>query len=282
MRRLTYCLVALACLTLVAAGCSDDDDTGGYGQHTDAGTQDTTPDVTPDVTAEPDAEPCEDGLERCGGECVDLNESRDHCGSCRASCFEWTGTCMDGTCVCNDDQETYCAGDCVDLSADNDHCGQCGLSCAGGAPDEREVCHASECKTLVERVAELTDEARSTETDCDSEGVFPPTGGLRIDPALTEAAQAHADDMAENVFMDHTGSDGSSPGTRVGRTEYPSTAVGENVARGYSTPEAVVQGWLDSDGHCSNIMNDRWEAIGVGIAESEGGELFWAQVFGPE
>jgi hypothetical protein len=279
--KLAYCLLALACLTFVAAGCADDDtDTDSHGQHTDAGTAD----VTPDVTSEPDVDPvtCDDGLSNCRGECVDLNESRENCGRCRATCFEWTGTCTEGTCVCNDEDETYCGDDCFNLTDDRQHCGQCGLECAGGEANEREVCHDSVCKTRIERVTELTVLARSTETNCDTEGVFPPTGGLRIDPELNVAAQAHADDMAENVFMNHTGSDGSGPGGRVGRTAYPTTAVGENIARGYSTSEDVVQGWIDSDGHCSNIMNDRWKAIGVGIAVSEGGEMFWAQVFGPE
>lgn len=56
------------------------------------------------------------------------------------------------------------------------------------------------------------------------------------------------------------------------------TGCGENIAAGYATPEAVVQGWMNSPGHRANILNERFEEIGVGVAEAKG-SLYWTQLF---
>lgn len=53
---------------------------------------------------------------------------------------------------------------------------------------------------------------------------------------------------------------------------------GENIAIGYSTPEAVMDGWMNSPGHRANIMSSYATSIGIGCYESEGG-LYWTQTF---
>jgi uncharacterized protein YkwD len=72
--------------------------------------------------------------------------------------------------------------------------------------------------------------------------------------------------MATNRFLDHTGSDGSTPGERITREGYPWVAYGENIAVGYPTVSAVIQGWLLSEGHCRNIMTREFTEIGAGYA----------------
>ena len=95
------------------------------------------------------------------------------------------------------------------------------------------------------------------------------------------AAQGHSEDMAANNFMAHEGSDGNGPGFRANAAGYPSGFVGENVARGYRTADAVVDGWIDSDGHCNNLMNGQYNEIGIGYAVNPNtGEPFWTQLFG--
>jgi uncharacterized protein YkwD len=94
---------------------------------------------------------------------------------------------------------------------------------------------------------------------------------------LASAAQKHARDMAENDFFDHTGSDGSTLVIRVEREEYQWSAVGENVAWGPRSVMDVVQGWLDSPGHCSNIMSSEFTEMGAAFDENGN---YWVQVFG--
>lgn len=102
---------------------------------------------------------------------------------------------------------------------------------------------------------------------------------LAISDQLTQAAQGHAEDMAATSTLSHTGSDGSSPWDRILATGYTYSAAAENVAAGYQTPESVVQGWMNSEGHRNNILNCDLTEIGVGYALSPTNVPFWTQVF---
>ncbi|GGK82812.1 hypothetical protein Sme01_16840 [Sphaerisporangium melleum] len=118
-------------------------------------------------------------------------------------------------------------------------------------------------------VARLTNVARQ-EQGC---------GPLRIDEKLRAAARGHSDDMAAKGYFDHTSADGRSPWDRIKAASYTSNMFAENIARGQATPEAVVQGWLNSPGHRANIMNCKLKAIGVGVHFGKGGP-WWTQDFG--
>ena len=96
---------------------------------------------------------------------------------------------------------------------------------------------------------------------------------------LATAARLHSADQAAHNEMSHTGSDGSSPWARARRAGYQQ-AIGENVAVGYRTPEAVMTGWMNSPGHRANILNCDARAIGVGVAAARNGTLYWTQMFG--
>lgn len=124
-------------------------------------------------------------------------------------------------------------------------------------------------------VLALVNDARSNGADCGSAGSFGAAGPLAMQENLRCAARVHSMDMVERGYFDHTNPDGESPWDRMARAGYSHRTAGENIAAGYPTAEAVVQGWLDSDGHCSNIMNDGFEEIGVGLFDRH-----WTQVFG--
>jgi uncharacterized protein YkwD len=83
---------------------------------------------------------------------------------------------------------------------------------------------------------------------------------------LADAAYKHSADMATNHLFSHTGSDGSSPATRISQEGYHWNAMGENIAYGYPTVEDVIQGWLGSEGHCQNMMSPMFTEIGAAIA----------------
>lgn len=108
---------------------------------------------------------------------------------------------------------------------------------------------------------------------------------LRVNPQLVQAAQAHSEDMAFNDFFSHTGSDGSAPWDRIEDTGYDWREAGENIAAGYTTPQAVMTGWMNSDGHRANILRCSYEEIGVGYVyiQSDPGSVnyrhYWTQVF---
>jgi uncharacterized protein YkwD len=104
-------------------------------------------------------------------------------------------------------------------------------------------------------------------------------GTVKVNTKLARAARLHSQDQAEHNNMSHTGSDGSSPWQRSERAGY-TNAIGENVAMGYRTPAAVMDGWMNSDDHRANILNCDAKAIGVGLAYASDGSPYWTQMFG--
>jgi uncharacterized protein YkwD len=112
---------------------------------------------------------------------------------------------------------------------------------------------------------------------------------LSSDGKLTLAAQNHSRDMATNDFFDHSGSSGSSVADRISAAGYSWRTVGENIAAGYSSPEAVVAGWMESAGHRRNILNCAYVHTGIGyLYQSDDAPLagaswpyyrYWTQVF---
>lgn len=107
-----------------------------------------------------------------------------------------------------------------------------------------------------------------------AEGAPCSTGGkppLTYDSELGLASLNHSIDMAVNNYFSHTGLDGSSPWDRVARTKFAGQPLGENIAAGYSL-SAVVKGWIDSPGHCTNIMSSSANTMGFGWASKNGSD----------
>ncbi len=134
--------------------------------------------------------------------------------------------------------------------------------------------------TREEDMLPLVNAHRSQGANCGSEGNFGPAPALSIHPALRCAARAHSKDMADNDFFSHTNLMGEGPGQRIAKTGYSYFTWGENIAAGNATPEATVEQWMNSDGHCANIMNPTFEHIGIGYAPGGQWGHMWTQVFG--
>jgi uncharacterized protein YkwD len=109
---------------------------------------------------------------------------------------------------------------------------------------------------------------RKSGYDCGSQGYFAPAKPLAWSSALQSAASGHSVDMATHNYFSHTGLDGSDPGDRITRAGYAWSTWGENIAAGYDTVREVVDGWMQSDDHCANIMNPGFRDMGLACAES--------------
>lgn len=134
--------------------------------------------------------------------------------------------------------------------------------------------------TVRARVVELVNAARVHGRKCGQER-YPAAPPLSVSRDLNDAAAGHARDMARRKYFEHRGRDGSQPRDRVLRAGYKSRLTGENIALGPVSAEEVVAGWLDSPGHCANIMDARFQEIGVGVATGRGrGQIYWVQNFG--
>jgi len=109
---------------------------------------------------------------------------------------------------------------------------------------------------------------------------YDPAPPLTMHPQLRTSARLHSQDMANQDYFDHTSLDGRSLTDRTSAAGYSGGFVGENIALGQPTAEAVVEAWMESPGHCRNIMNPNFRYLGVGRADNAMSTPYWTQNFG--
>ena len=93
---------------------------------------------------------------------------------------------------------------------------------------------------------------------------------------LSRVARYKSQDMKEKKYFSHTSPTYGSPFEMMRSFGISYRTAGENIARGYATPKAVVDGWMNSSGHRANILNSSFKEIGVGYVP-EGN--YWTQMF---
>ncbi|MCL2573876.1 MAG: CAP domain-containing protein [Defluviitaleaceae bacterium] len=90
---------------------------------------------------------------------------------------------------------------------------------------------------------------------------------------LAASAQAHSADMAQNNNFSHDSSDGTSFSERIAALAIPNVVgMAENVIAGFQTPEAMMEGWMNSEGHRANILNPSLTHIGIGFYHLQGSQ----------
>lgn len=132
---------------------------------------------------------------------------------------------------------------------------------------------------LASRALQLVNEVRARGTRC-GERSFGPAPPVRLSGTLAVVALGHATDMAAHNYFEHEDLAGRSPAERVRAVGYREKLVGENIAYGPKSAEEVVQGWLDSPGHCENIMDPRFAEMGIAYAAGHASKrgLYWVQL----
>lgn len=135
-------------------------------------------------------------------------------------------------------------------------------------------------KTFADQTLERINAARAIARKCGTADA--PAVGPMVWHAQTElAALAHAQYLQQNNQFSHTGSGGSSVGDRLTATGYVWQTVGENIAAGYTDLATVLQGWLDSPGHCVNLMNGSFTDLGVALVNGTSSNTYrtyWGMV----
>lgn len=86
---------------------------------------------------------------------------------------------------------------------------------------------------------------------------------------LNTAAEAKLNDMFLKNYWDHTGPGGETAWDFMEKKGYQYEVAGENLARGFSDPEEVVVAWMRSPSHRENILNNRFQEIGIAIGTGE-------------
>jgi uncharacterized protein YkwD len=128
------------------------------------------------------------------------------------------------------------------------------------------------------RALQLINDVRARGIHCGDE-LFGPAPPVTLSGTLAGVALGHASDMAEKNYFEHVDPAGQSPADRVRAVGYSEKLVGENIAYGPKSVDEVVRGWLDSPGHCENIMDPRFAEMGLGLAAGRAKRgLYWVQV----
>lgn len=303
VHRFNRALVVLTCLGALIA-CTGEivqSDLGGASGDAGLGDPPTEPDAdpgAPDGGTPPtgaDASPvasCGDGTcggnETCGNCASDCGACQagcgdgvcnggEDCGSCAADCGSCGGSCGDGTCNgLGGESCTACAADCntTEVVCGNGECqdGETAQSCRPDCgPGEWPLTWAQ----WEDEVVVLINQHRAAGTDCPNGQLKDPVGPLAMNGQLQTAARLHSWDMSVSGYFDHDSCNGRTPWQRAAAQGY--AATGETIGGAYPSPAAMVDGWMNSSGHCNILMSGSRTEVGVGYANEGGGK--WTGLF---
>lgn len=137
---------------------------------------------------------------------------------------------------------------------------------AQNQPQMNQSVEESEVSAFEQEVVNLTNEERAKQG-------LPP---LTLDKELSAVAGDKSLDMQRNDYFSHNSPTYGSPFDMMKAYGIDYRTAGENIAMGQTSPEQVVEGWMNSAGHRQNIMNPNFTHIGVGyVAEGN----YWTQMF---
>ncbi len=102
---------------------------------------------------------------------------------------------------------------------------------------------------------------------------------LKINTKLSQVAELKAEDLRDLGYFSHTSPTYGSPFDMMKQFGISYTSAGENIAKGQKTPDSVMNGWMNSQGHRENILNANYTEIGVGYVTDRNGGTYWVQMF---
>ena len=127
--------------------------------------------------------------------------------------------------------------------------------------------------TDAEKLIALTNQARL-------ENNLPP---LVLNAALNQAAFNKAKNLLKEQYFSHNSPEGKKFSQWIAEVDYPYLIIGENLAMGFNSDDAIIQAWLASPKHRQNILEPRFKEIGLVVLKGEfNGEIakMVVQIFG--
>ncbi|RJG02719.1 CAP domain-containing protein [Noviherbaspirillum sedimenti] len=136
---------------------------------------------------------------------------------------------------------------------------------AGAALPAAQTCGlANFQQELLDRINQI----RATARACGSlsYAAAPP---VKWNDKLFNAAAGHSADMAAKNYFSHTSQDGRSFSQRITNAGYGWRAAGENIAAGQTSVAQVMTAWVNSPGHCANLMSKNFTEVGVACVKND-------------
>jgi uncharacterized protein YkwD len=111
---------------------------------------------------------------------------------------------------------------------------------------------------------------------------YAPAAALSWNTKLLQAATGHSNDMATNNYFSHTSLDGRTFTQRILAAGYSYSAAGENIAAGQTSVQDVMTAWINSPGHCQNMMTATFQDIAVACVRNDAStyRLYWTMELG--
>lgn len=164
------------------------------------------------------------------------------------------------------------------------------LAACGGSGDQgepsplgvetRDVDPQTAAVMLASETVKRVNEARAVKRTCGTQE-FEPAGPVKWNVDAEQAALAQSTWMqTQNVFSHHGDKDGT-VAERLTDAGYAWSTAAENIAAGYPDLDAVMTGWLESPGHCVNIMNAAMLDLGLSFVAGQSGNTYrtyWTMV----
>ncbi|MBC2850929.1 hypothetical protein H5J22_05690 [Cetobacterium sp. 8H] len=100
---------------------------------------------------------------------------------------------------------------------------------------------------------------------------------IKLSKKLNALAKIKSDDMSNNHYFSHNSPKYGSPFKLMKKHNIKYMTAAENIAKGQNTPEYVVKCWIKSKGHRKNILNPRFQEMG--ISRDQYGNNIWTQMF---
>ena len=135
-------------------------------------------------------------------------------------------------------------------------------------------------QAFINKTLERVNAARNSQRLCGTT-TMPAQAALTWDTRIEQAALFHSEWMQTNNAFSHEGADGSNPGTRVTNAGYNWNSVAENIAAGQDSIDSVIDAWIDSPGHCRNIMSANVTQIGMALVDGDNSNsypTYWTMV----
>ncbi|MEM7400439.1 MAG: CAP domain-containing protein [Pseudomonadota bacterium] len=148
----------------------------------------------------------------------------------------------------------------------------CASSDTSGEKPRVKVKTVSATKFELRFIAEVN-KVRAMPRTCGNKK-FSAAAALALNAKLTLASYKHSLDMFENQFLEHVSSNGDTLVERLRDVNYDWSAVAENLAHNQKSIQQVIEDWLSSPGHCSNVMSSDYTQAGVAVVNG-----YWTQVY---
>ncbi len=197
-----------------------------------------------------------------GGDCT--QKPGDNCPG--GDCTQKPGdNCPGGDCT-QKPGDNCPGGDCTQKPGDNDTVQKPGNNDTVQKPEIPDISVDSSVSAYEKKVVVLVNEIRK------EYGL----SELKLNTKLCAVARAKSQDMKDNNYFSHTSPTYGSPFDMMKSFGISYRTAGENIAMGYRTPEEVVDGWMNSEGHRANILNGSFKEIGMGHVANGN---YWTQMF---